>query len=511
MATDYYAIAIGSGIGGLSAAAALAKYGRPVLVLEQHYIAGGLTQTFTRNGFTWDVGLHYMGDMAPGNQTRRILDWLGDGAVNMQLIKGPYDIVHFPDEDFAFAPPASTLEQDLKRRFPASLRQIDALFQMMIGKRTAMQAPFLIRALPEPIKSLCRLFAGRTLQRFWSKTTQEALVSSFNDEKLRCILATQWGDHGGSPATGSFGMQLAIMNHFLNGAYYPANGSGVFAKALIPVIKRAGGEIKTSALVKEIMIRDNRAFGVRLSDDTEIHNSRIISTTGASNTVRHLMPPDLQSSAWAKEILSFDPNVGHLCLYLGFHGDIAAAGATAANHWFYEKCSLNNNLWSDPENPHLSPVFISFSSLKDASHEEGPMKKHTGQMLVFVNKTLFAKWDSSDYRDRPDSYKSFKKSVENRLIDAFARLFPSVAPMIVYHELSTPLTTAHFVARDHGASYGLETTPKRFLSDSLSTKTPINGLYLGGQDAACPGIAGAMLGGVLAAAAIDPRIFLKLL
>ena len=495
----------------MSAAAALAKYGRSVLVLEQHYIAGGLTQTFTRNGFTWDVGLHYVGDMAKGNQTRRILDWLSDGAVNMQLIRGPYDIVHFPDGDFAFSPPASTLQQDLKKRFPASIRQIDALFEIMVGKRTAMQAPFFIRALPEPIKSLCRLFARQTLQWYWSKTILEALVSSFNDKKLRCILATQWGDHGGCPATGSFGMQLTIMNHFLNGAYYPANGAGVFAEALIPVIKRAGGEIKTSALVKEIMIRDNRAFGVKLSDGTEIYSSRIISTTGASYTVRHLLPPDVQSSAWAKEILSFEPNVGHLCLYLAFQGDIAAAGATAANHWFYENYSLNNDLWSVPENPHMSPVFVSFPSLKDASHDQGPMRKHTGQMLVFVNKTLFAKWDSSDYGDRPDSYKSFKKSVENRLINAFISFFPAIAPMIVYHELSTPLTTAHFIARDHGASYGLETTPKRFLSGSLSMKTPIKGLYLGGQDVACPGIAGAMLGGALAAAAVDPRIFLKLL
>lgn len=58
MKAAYDTIIIGSGIGGLACAAALTKLGHKVLVLEQHNIAGGLTQTFSRKGFTWDVGVH---------------------------------------------------------------------------------------------------------------------------------------------------------------------------------------------------------------------------------------------------------------------------------------------------------------------------------------------------------------------------------------------------------------------------------------------------------------------
>ena len=51
-------IVIGSGIGGLAAAGLLARHaGKRVLVLERHYTAGGFTQTFSRPGFEWDVGL----------------------------------------------------------------------------------------------------------------------------------------------------------------------------------------------------------------------------------------------------------------------------------------------------------------------------------------------------------------------------------------------------------------------------------------------------------------------
>src|SRR5699024_8226009 len=58
----YDAIVIGSGIGGLTAAACLSKMGKKVVVLEQHYTAGGFTHSYDRNGYEWDVGVHYIGD-----------------------------------------------------------------------------------------------------------------------------------------------------------------------------------------------------------------------------------------------------------------------------------------------------------------------------------------------------------------------------------------------------------------------------------------------------------------
>jgi all-trans-retinol 13,14-reductase len=59
----YDVIVIGSGIGGLCCAALLSKLGKTVCVLEQHYTAGGFTHTYERNGYEWDVGVHYIGEM----------------------------------------------------------------------------------------------------------------------------------------------------------------------------------------------------------------------------------------------------------------------------------------------------------------------------------------------------------------------------------------------------------------------------------------------------------------
>ncbi len=76
-------IVIGSGIGGLSTAALLAKHaGKRVLVLERHYMPGGFTHVFRRRGYEWDVGVHYIGGMGSRkSDSRRLFEHVTDGSV----------------------------------------------------------------------------------------------------------------------------------------------------------------------------------------------------------------------------------------------------------------------------------------------------------------------------------------------------------------------------------------------------------------------------------------------
>ncbi len=66
-------IVIGSGMGGMAAGAALRRVGDRVVLLEQHQTLGGLTHSFSRDGFTGDVGIHYLSGLAPGDTGRDVL------------------------------------------------------------------------------------------------------------------------------------------------------------------------------------------------------------------------------------------------------------------------------------------------------------------------------------------------------------------------------------------------------------------------------------------------------
>jgi phytoene dehydrogenase-like protein len=160
--SSWDAIVVGSGIGGLACAAALARTGHAVLVVEQHYVAGGLTQTFHRGGFRWDVGVHYLGEMGPEGEAHGILDWLAGGAIKFASLGAVYDIIHFPGNfEVQFSRPKAALELDLKEKFPASSKDIEAFFAALTDADRAGRAIFAQRAMPSLLAKVHGLWQGR--------------------------------------------------------------------------------------------------------------------------------------------------------------------------------------------------------------------------------------------------------------------------------------------------------------------------------------------------------------
>ncbi len=508
IAKAYDAIVIGSGIGGLACACALTRTGHKVLVLERHFVAGGLTQTFSRNGYTWDVGVHYLGEMGPADMGRRVLDWLSGRPMEFASVGPVYDTMHFPGGfEFQYARPAEALKRELKDRFPASTTDIDAYFEAIAEAAACGRAIFSARAMPALLGRIVRVWNGRAIERWWGRSTEQALLELARDPRLRAVLAGQRPDYGPDPRVSSFGIHATVTRHYFDGAYYPLNGGKAFADALIPVIEAGGGRVRTRAEVTELLIENGSVAGVRLKDGSEQRCTMVFSDAGAQNTVLRLLPAALREASWVKQIASFQPSACHVQLYLGLDGDIRSAGATPSNHWFHESWELGDSLWRNPDREPVPPVlFISFPSLKAATLSGGPPVKHTAEIVAFTDWKAFAPWEDSRIGRRPPEYADLKRLIGDRLFAQFERHFPALAPMVVEREVSTPLSTVAFTGSVQGGVYGLEPSPRRFLSESLRVRTPVPGLYLAGQDVASAGITGAMIGGVIAAAAVEPRV-----
>ena len=115
----YDAIVIGSGIGGLTAAGMLARVaGKRVLVLEQHTEPGGLTHAFRRDGASWDVGVHYIGQLGPGSQVRAYFDYLSGGELEWNRMSEDYDRFVYPGLDLRASSDPERYERSLVEAFP---------------------------------------------------------------------------------------------------------------------------------------------------------------------------------------------------------------------------------------------------------------------------------------------------------------------------------------------------------------------------------------------------------
>jgi len=502
------AIVIGSGMGGLSAAAALSRTGHKVLILEKYQTLGGLTHSFSRNGFSWDVGIHYLSGLGPEEPERKILDWLCDTPIELAPMGAIYDVLHIGDADpLPLSRPYEAQALDLKERFPNDSSAIDAWFDAVHKGREAAISLLQSRALPQPFGTFFEWWKSREFKRWIGRTTAEVAAEITRNPELAAVFFAQWGDHGGRPSVASFAVHALISHSYLEcGAWYPVGGSSTIAERMLPVIRRAGGEARAGVSVDGLLVDDRRVVGVRTAAGEEIHSDVVISTIGARETIDHLLPEGLGEDDWIAEIRSFRPGICHFSIYLGFEGDVQAAGATKANHWVYPG-GETDVVWQDVPNGNPPAMFVSFASLKDPAHDPGPRGLHSGEALVWADWSSVSGWADMPPGDRGKDYANFKKNAENQVFKLFESYFPDLAKLVVFREFATPLSTVAITGHRKGAFYGLDVTPDRMLSDALRMKTPVKGLYLAGQDPASPGIPGAMWGGVLCAGSIDPKVF----
>ena len=503
---DYDAIVIGSGIGGLTTAACLSKMGKKVLVLEQHYTAGGFTHSYSRNGYEWDVGVHYIGDVGSRrSMTRRLYDFITDGQLQWAPMDDNYDRFFFGQERFDVLAGKQAYVESLKARFPGEETAIDAYMERiaMVGK--AINALSVEKLLPAAPARLFKLARKALLPDYLNRTTHEVLSELTDNKMLQAVLTGQWGDSGVAPKQSSFIIHSLIAGHYLHGAYYPVGGASRMAETIIPVIQYSGGEVFTYAKVDQILVENGRARGVRMADGTEINAPVVISNAGVNNTFGRLLPAAVaRKQGYPRQLDKVTPSIGHLGLYIGIRESAAALGLPKTNFWIYPDVNHEENLAAFAANPEapFPAVYISFPSAKDPSWESRYPNTATIEIVAPAYFELFEKWRDEPWGKRGTAYDDMKQNFTERLLEQLYEKLPQLRGKIDYCELSTPLSTDFFCFYQRGEMYGLNHDPQRFEQDWLRPKTRIGGLYLTGQDILSCGVSSAMFAGLLTATSV---------
>ena len=508
------AIVVGSGPGGLTAAALLARHAcQRVLVLERHYTAGGFTHTFKRPGYEWDVGVHYIGEVhREGSMMRHMFDHVTDGTLEWESMGHVVDKIHIGDDVYDLVEGREAFIEKLAGYFPEERDAIERYVKLLHQVNRAAKLFYAEKVLPPVLAGLVGGLLRRSAKKFFTRTTDEVLREITSNARLRAVLAGQFGDYGLPPLKSSFFIHSMVANHYLNGAAYPVGGASRIPAAIVPLIEATGGMVITNADVEDILVEKGRAVGVRLVDGKEFRAPVIISDAGAAITINRLLPADVAERTGLKKKLSkLEASCSHISLYIGLDATDEELDLKKPNFWLYRSDDHDGN-WEqflkNPEGP-LPVVYVSFPSAKDPDFQNRHPGHATIEVVVPAPAELFAKWRGTQWQKRGADYEALKERIKDRLLEVLYEQVPQVKGHVKHAELSTPLSTEQFAAHPKGEIYGLSHTRERFATRWLRPHTPIKGLFLTGADVSTAGIGGALAAGLITVSAILKRNLLE--
>jgi len=514
-APSYDAIVIGSGIGGLTFASLMAKLRKwRVLVLERHFKIGGFTHTFSRpGGWTWDVGVHYVGEMSKGMTPRRLFDFITNGQVDWSPLPDVYDVFMYPGLTVKVPKGRANFEKALVEAFPAEKQAIAEYFRDIQRAANWFNRHIMAMVTPAPVSWIVRAI-NRSSETPALQTTQQYLESHIRDAGLRAVLASQWADYGLPPGRSAFVVHAIIANHYLDGAWYPVGGAGEIPKTVSSVVRAAGGELLAGHAVTKVLLENGRAVGVEVQPQKGHDQPRleyrapvIVSDAGAWNTFTRLLPDGV--IPFRAELDTLPDGLEAVELFLGLKKNPRELGFQGENYWIFSSfdheqiCARRNDLFAGQ----AQMAYVSFPSLKDPQ-----ARSHTAEIIApFSYRTLEA-FREEPWRRRGTEYETAKNNMTQALLDLVEQHHPGFRDMIAYAELATPLTFEHFTAAPSGTIYGYPATPERFRKKWFTPRTPVRNLYLTGADAGLLGVMGALMGGVATASTLlGPAGFLEIM
>ena len=467
----YEIIIIGSGLGGLTAGAKLAKEGRKVLLIEQHNRPGGCATTFKRGDFTLEVGLHEMDGPSPGDMKTRIFNDL-DVFNNVDFIPVP-EFYRFINDRYRVTIPhdPALAAERLSALFPNESSGIKAYFDQILNpkkKPGENQKPDI--------------------------SVGEFLDSIITNDDLKLILLGNLGYFHDDPYSLSLAYySVAQGRYFSGGASFIRGGSQKLSDYLAGYIRDHGGEVLLNHIVTEIKMQDSKVTGVKFmkkndGESFESYADEIIANN-AIPSVADLLPSPAGRSLH-NEVGDMKIGASLLTVYFGFSKPLRELG-----HNFYSSFIYNSNVKSPKDIlrnnredfSKRSFTFIDYGQIDSGLAPEG---RDVGAICCI---DYLSDWEGLDKKE----YESGKGKVADIFRERLENLVPGIGSVIEYIEVGTPLTVKRYTMNPGGAVYGFAQNPSRKSSDSL--KQPENLHFASAWGKTGGGFSGAIFGGYLCA------------
>jgi phytoene dehydrogenase-like protein len=466
-------VVIGAGLGGLSAAALLARGGFPVTLVEQHDKPGGYATSFDRAGgrFTFDVSLHATGGAR--GRLRPILEGAGilDKIETVELPELCRIIT--PDYDLIWPNNPDALIEQMVRLFPDEAEGIRGFFGEMLGILDEAMAPY----NPDSLQD--RISFPITHKRMWAvrnKTLADVLDGFVRNPRVRGLLSVYWGYYGLPPSRLSgFYYSIATASYLRFGGHYIKHRSQDLSDALRQAIEAAGGKVLLETQAEGIEVKDREIRGVRLAGGETLRAKSVVSNASVPATMQ-MLPPDAMPNDFLEKLKGFRPSISTFVVWLGLNREIRdkvkGYEIFVLKDYNPEK-AYEAGLACDPVNGSMG-VTIYDNAYK------GYSKPGTSTVSIIVPSGYepWRRFEADYFSGRKDAYRKEKERIARILIEETERrVIPGLSSMIEVMEAATPLTNLRYTQNPQGAIYGYEQSLENSYMTRLDNKSPLKGLY----------------------------------
>jgi C-3',4' desaturase CrtD len=471
-------VVIGAGIGGLTAGALLAHRGYEVLILDQGLVPGGCASTFSRRGFTFDVGATQVAGLEPGGIHHRIFREL-EIELPPATFCDPACAVFLPGESTPINVwrDRQKWQMEREKQFPGSNAFWQLLTQLFqVSWKFQGRDPVLP---PRNLWDLFQLIAAVRLDTlitvpFTLMTVGDALrLFGLKDRRLKTFLDMQLKLYSQVDAEETallYAATALAVSQAPQGLYHLQGSMQVLSDRLLLGLKKYGGSLKMRHTVTKIHTDSGKITGVSVTNDqtgetlTETAD-HVIANVTAQNLVN--LVDDGKMTNYQRRVAQLPESSGAFVIYLGVDQDAIPANCPPHLQFLYDY---------DGPLGEMNSLFVSVSKPGDGRAPDG---KATIIASSFTDAKMW--WEGSE-----ESYQQLKDDYTGKAIARLSEYFNLTPETIIHQETATPRTFARFTARENGIVGGIGQRVSTFGPFGFATRTPIKNLWLVG-DSTHPG------------------------
>lgn len=464
-------IVVGAGVAGLAAAIYARRSGFDVTILEKHIIPGGLSTSWSRKGYLFEGGMHWLTGSSEKMPLFKVWKELGALKENNPIyMRDPFYTLVDGEKTLCFYRNLEKLRAHFIEFAPEDKKAINRLYRdikKFIGvHKTVEDIPGLKAKNPthSSLSELLKMTPAATRYFQLSKQPGSEYIARFTNKDIRHLLNTIIGTRYNALSL------IYTMASFASGdCGFPIGGSIRMANNMMETFLSIGGKVEYRKEVTKVVIENKKVKGVLVKGSDEIIPcDAVIVTEDARKAIDTLFDGNFKDK-WADQMRKNVVTEQNMFVCLGIKADLKA----------YPKGIVY------PLDEPFEAGGLTFTELRInnyATYENhSPEGCTTLTCLLLGNSYEYWKKAKED-----GSYKEKKMQVAQGLIMQLEKFIPEVKNNVEVIDVATPLTYERYTNSFEGSWMSVLGPKTKFANYPIKSKT-VSGLYFAGQRQNMPG------------------------